>query len=885
MPSDERWWSALESTHRPWARWWWLGNAVDKPTIARLLAQYCEAGFGGVEICPIYGVKGYEDRFIPFLSPEWLDLLAHTIRKARKLGMEVDLTTGTGWPFGGPWVTPEWASKRLELTERQLRAGERLTVLPDGKLVGIVAVNERGERHVLNWRVKEGKLDWTPPSGVWRLFIAVQKSPIQKVKRAAPGGEGWVVDPYSVNALRHYLARFDEAFAAYRGQMPRAFFHDSFEYFGANWTEELPDAFLREHGYDLRDYLPELFGHGDAELVARIRHDYRQTVSNLHRAYIRHWTAWCHRYGSFSRNQAHGAPANLLDLYADADIPETETFGEVDERHVPMFKLASSAAHLKGSRLASAEAFTWLGEHFQVTLAQLKPAADWLFVAGINHLIYHGIAYSPPDAPFPGWLFYASVDFAPSAGLWCDLPAFNAYVTRIQKALQSGEPDNDLLVYLPWHDFWQEVGEAPLRQFTVHDQPRWFWSHPAYQLALRLWRRGYCFDFVPDEWLMRARCEQGRITFGHNRHSYRALFIPPCRFFQPQTLERLRMLVWSGATVLVVGKLPEDVPGLGRLRERRKTLTDLLAQISFVGDGDMPVQKARIGQGVILRADDAETLLRYAGIAREAMSDLGLRFIRRRLQNGWLYFIVNFSGQPINGWVSLAVPAKSVQLRDPMDGRSGLAAVRRRDEQTEVYLQLDAGQSLLLFAAPKAVSDQEWRYWQLTGDGVPIAGKWRVAFVEGGPNLPKPFETERLISWTELDDAEAKRFHGTARYTVTFMAPTMPADEWLLDLGQVCESARLWLNGEFVGTLWSPPFRTFVGKFLRQGVNTLVVEVTNLAANRIADMDRQGVAWKVFYDINFVNRHYKPFDASDWQPRPSGLLGPVRLLPVRFVTP
>jgi hypothetical protein len=75
---------------------------VDKPTITRLLAQYCEAGFGGVEICPIYGVKGYEDRFIPFLSPEWLDLLAHTILTARKLGMEVDLTTGTGWPFGGP---------------------------------------------------------------------------------------------------------------------------------------------------------------------------------------------------------------------------------------------------------------------------------------------------------------------------------------------------------------------------------------------------------------------------------------------------------------------------------------------------------------------------------------------------------------------------------------------------------------------------------------------------------------------------------------------------------------------------------------------------------------------------------------------------------------
>jgi hypothetical protein len=132
---------------------------------------------------------------------------------------------------------------------------------------------------------------------------------------------------------------------------------------------------------------------------------------------------------------------------------------------------------------------------------------------------------------------------------------------------------------------------------------------------------------------------------------------------------------------------------------------------------------------MILRADDAETLLRYAGIAREAMSDLGLRFIRRRLQNGWLYFIVNFSGQPINGWVSLAVPAESVQLRDPMDGRSGLAAVRRQDESNGSLFATGCGAIVVAFRKPQnSVSDARVALLATgIGDGVPIvqaSGGW-----------------------------------------------------------------------------------------------------------------------------------------------------------------
>ncbi|GBC98931.1 hypothetical protein HRbin17_01450 [bacterium HR17] len=869
----------MSATQRPWARWWWLGNAVDELTITQLLQQYRDAGFGGVEICPIYGVKGYEHRFIAFLSPRWLQLLAHTLGTARALGMEVDLTTGTGWPFGGPWVTPASASKGIALKEVQLAAGERMSALPEGNIIAVIAVSPTGERVRLTERVGDGALDWTPPHGVWRLFIAVQTGPVQKVKRAAPGGEGWVVDPYSVTALQRYLDRFDGAFAAYNGPMPRAFFHDSFEYFGATWTDELPRAFLTQHGYDLRDWLPELLGRGDAETVARVRHDYRATVGMLHRAYIRHWAAWCHKHGSQARHQAHGAPANLLDLYADADIPETETFREVDERQVPMFKLAASAAHLKGSPLVSAEAFTWLGEHFQVSLARLKPVADLLFVAGINHLVYHGIAYSPPEAPFPGWLFYASVDFAPQAGLWRDLPAFNAYVTRVQEVLQAGKPDNEVLLYLPWHDFWHDADTAPLRLFTVHDQPRWLWTHPVYPVAMHLWQHGYAFAWVSDEWLTQAQGRDGCIVVGDN--AYRALLVPPCRYLPPETLQQFLRLAQAGATVLVVGQLPTDVPGLARLAERRNALTALLTQLRFVSDGAVPVRKAVFGRGVILGCDDLATLLQHAKIPREPMADAGLRFIRRRVVDGWVYFVANFGDRKVDGWVPLSVPAKAVRLIDPMDGRAGLAAIRQQNDRIAIYLQLETGQSLLLHATAGKLDDGQWRYWRLAGDGVPIAGKWQVEFVEGGPVLPRAVEMTQLQSWTELDDPEGKRFHGTARYRTAFEVPALPADDWLLELGEVRESARVWVNGQFVGVLWAPPFRAFVGRFLRTGRNELVVEVTNLPANRIADMDRRGVAWKVFYDINFVNRDYKPFDAAHWTPFPSGLLGPVRLVPVQ----
>ncbi|HEX9105572.1 MAG TPA: hypothetical protein VF832_00050, partial [Longimicrobiales bacterium] len=276
-------------------------------------------------------------------------------------------------------------------------------------------------------------------------------------------------------------------------------------------------------------------------------------------------------------------------------------------------------------------------------------------------------------------------------------------------------------------------------------------------------------------------------------------------------------------------------------------------------------------------------LLARAAVPREGMVDQGLRFIRRRTPAGRTYFVVNEGTARIDGWVPLAARVAGVALLDPMTTRTGFAAVRAAGGQTEVHLQLDPGESVVLRTAGGAARGSPWRYRHTAGAPVPLRGRWDVHFLEGGPALPAPFQTEVPVSWAGRRDTLADRFAGTARYTLTFDAPGNAAD-WLLDLGRVAESARVRLNGRDLGTLFAPPFRVRTGTLRRTG-NVLELDVTNVSANRIRDLDRRGVKWKIFYDINIVGMDYKPLDASGWPLRPSGLLGPVTVQPLAHAPP
>jgi alpha-L-rhamnosidase len=889
-------WPAITRFQKPWAFWWWMGSAVDKTNITKELTRYRDAGLGGVHIIPIYGAKGWEDKYINYLSPQWMEMMGWSVSEAHRLGMDVDMTTGTGWCFGGPQITDQDANASVVVKTYDLGLGERLKEKfkrestqalvafgPDGKSIDLTdSITTNGE--VLfsppgNWTGTN-----SPPK-TWTIYAISQKPSGQKVKRPAPGGEGWMLNLIYPPAIDDFLKPFTAAFANYHGPKPRAQYHDSYEY-RSDWSPSFFAEFEKRRGYKLQTELPALFGTSNDDHSARVKCDYRQTVSEIMaEESLPAWTKWSHDHGFITRNQAHGSPGNWLDLYAAADIPETEMFHS--DRSKLISKFASSAAHVTGKPLVSSETGTWLEEHFTEKLSDVKYLFDDMFLSGINHMFYHGCCYSPDEAGWPGWHFYASTEMNPRNSIWHDADAVNAYAARCQSILQSGAPDNDILLYWPIEDFWMQPGDKLLPQLTVHARD-WFEGQPIGRAAKELWDRGYAFDYVSDDQLSSVAVFTNKISMKFlNGTDYETLVVPKCKFIPIVTFSLILGFVQRGGTVIFLDGLPEDVSGLNHVQGNhldytRNWLRKMEDVAKDIAQGKMPCRgKIFIG--------DLSSVLHGAKISRENLADSGLSFVRRSFAGGWHYFIANRTETNFDGWITLARPAKSVVILNPMTGNSAAAS---RNKVGQIHLQLAAGESIILRAfEKKKVKGPAWNYWQTNGQPVEITGQWNVKFILGGPTLPADFQTAKLASWTTFPDTNTQAFAGTAKYETTFDAPQLEfnlqvAPDTLkrelqpcfLDLGDVRQSARVRVNGKDYGTLITPPFRVVVNNLKPTG-NKLEVEVTNVSANRIRDLDRRGVKWKTFYDINFVNLNYRPFDASNWPLTDSGLLGPVTLAP------
>ena len=881
-------WPAQSRQCRPWAYNWWLGSAVDKANLTRELERYRQGGLGGVHVVPIYGAKGAEERYLTYLSPKWMEMLAHALAEGERLDLGVDMTTGTGWCFGGPHVARDQGCRQIAARTIALPPGGKLDPkAAGGDVLYAAAVGSDGKHADITAKIKNGRIDYPPAAGE-KLAILSARLTGQAVKRSAPGGAGPMLNPFSPAVMEDYLKPFTAAFDAAGAPRPRAMYHDSFEYSG-NWSDELFDEFPARRGYDLRGRLDALAGLGDADTVARVKGDYRETLSDLMiEKSFPVWTRWCRNRGIFTRNQAHGSPGNLLDLYALADIPETEMFGRGSrdplasgfdparftegDRDILVSKFASSAAHVAGKPLTSAETCTWMAEHFCETLEETKCFVDLMFAAGVNHVFYHGTVYSPDDAAWPGWLFYASTQMNPRNPIWRDAPALNAYIARCQSVLQAGRPDNDVLLYWPVHDLWHSAGGMNIN-CSVHGAP-WFKRQPIGELARRLWDAGISFDYVSDRLLAGATGDKDGVRVAGQR--YRAVVLPATTHIPVGTMKKLVELAEAGVPILCDQRLPSDVPGLGRLAQRRSELNKLL-------------ERAK-GK---LQAGKAEDLIAKAGIVRERLVDqAGVMVIRRRLDDGRYYLIINQSAKPIDGPVPLACAAKGVAILDPMTGRIGrrdvlVAARRGNDERggdaastkagTSVDLYLEPGHSIILRTFDKDEVDLSPFVFVRPGRKIAeLSGPWQIEFLAGGPTLPKPYRADKLASWTACDDVAAEAFAGTALYRTTFDAPagSEAGKPLVLDLGKVCHSARVRLNGRDMGVVFMPPYRLSLDKLQPRG-NTLEIEVTNLAANRIRDLDGRKVAWRVFNDINLVNIGYKGFDASKWPVFESGLIGPV----------
>ena len=864
-PARAQSWPTVTSEAKAGSRWWWLGSAVDQENLQWNMAEYAKHGIGALEITPLYGVQGNQANNIPYLSDQWMEMLRYTQEQGKRNNIEIDMATGTGWPFGGPWVPLEESACRVIFVEKTIDSeGVWSTVSgkkglqPDQTDTNIIdlSLSEKDAKNAfldkvmlyaegnvrdVTDQVKGNKLDLNSfsdqpspltPKTVIALYI---KYGVMKVKRAAPGGEGLVIDHFDKTAVANYLRHIEQAFERTHTPYPHTFFNDSYEVADATWTPTLLTEFEKRRGYKLEDHLPELLGN-DPKVLS----DYRETLGDLLlENFTEQWTAWAHQHGAITRNQAHGSPANLIDCYAAVDIPEIEGFGLSDlgikglrqdpgktrknDSDFSMLKYAPSAAHICGKPYTSSETFTWLTEHFRTSLSQLKPDIDLMFCAGVNHMFFHGTCYSPKDDEWPGWKFYASIDMSPTNSIWRDAPYFMQYVERCQSFLQMGQPDNDFLVYLPVRDMWKRNIGKLLMQFSIHAMGKL--APDFIQTILAIDRAGFDCDYISEKYLLNTTYKNGMLQTSAGT-CYKGLIIPENATLSAELQQHIEALKAQGAPI---------INGVDKQKMSKAAKSECMR------------------------------------------TDYGLKTIRRKNANGYHYFVANLSSIDVSAYIPLAVAFKDAYLFNPLNGDITKASYKTGC----VEINLRSGESVILqtFEEPLAATSltENHQEEQIQKELV-LEGPWTLSFTEESPKVEKTYTLDNLQTWENLDE-QTKVTMGTGIYTTTVKLSKKEADgHWIIDLGDVRESARVYINDQFVGCAWSVPFVLDTRETLRAGINTIRIEVTNLPANRISALDRQGVKWRKMEEINVVDINYKKTLYNQWEPIPSGLNSEVKLM-------
>ena len=913
-------WPETTREAKPGVRWWWLGSAVDKKNLQWSMRQYAEHGIGAVEITPIYGVQGNQqtgDKFVPgknidYLSDRWMDMLRFTQSQGELQDIEIDMATGTGWPFGGPWVPLEESACKVLFVEKDFTGKkveglelfppekdrpysrlEKVMVYPDPETLdkeGIVP-----EAIEVTSAMKDGLLTWTAPKGTpkktaWHGIAIYARFGVMKVKRAAPGGEGLVVDHFNKQAVANYLKHIEEAFERTSTPYPYTFFNDSYEVSEATWTPNFFEEFEKRRGYKLEERLPRIlmgiamekysqkkaeenlkkgiWTHSYVYMGRKELQDYRETLSDLLlENFTEQWTEWAHKHGAITRNQAHGSPANLIDCYAAVDIPEIEGFGlsefgikglrtdsgktRKNDSDYSMFKYAPSAAHVCGKPYTSSETFTWLTEHFRTSLSQLKPDLDLMFCAGVNHMFFHGTCYSPQDDPWPGWKFYASIDMSPTNSIWRDAPYFMKYVERCQSFLQWGQPDNDFLVLLPVRDMWSGQQDKLLMQFSIHAMGKL--APDFIKTILAIDEAGFDCDYISERLLLGVTYKDGMLQTAAGTR-YKGLIIPGSLQLPESVVQHICQLTTQGAPVFynVNGSYAKD-------SEPLKTA------------GGRGFENWNIKDAGLQTVAKPETM----------KTQFGLKAIRRKNDKGYHYFIANLTPEDIHENIKLAVPFKDAMWFDPMTGNRYRASING----DEIDLTLRSGQSMILETFDDETSvPEDLPILSDTTNMVqfsPVKGPWTLTFTEEAPRVARTFALDKLQTWESLDDDSVKVTMGTGVYTTHVKltkADLKDVASWQIDLGDVRESARVYINGQFIGCAWSVPFVLDFKDVLKAGDNEIRIEVTNLPANRIADLDRRGVKWRKMEEINVVDINYKKTTYDQWEPVPSGLNSEVKLV-------
>ena len=863
---------------RPMMRWWWFGPAVTKPELQKELETMRGAGIGGVEIQPVYPLmlddeaKGIKN--LQYLSPEFLDDVSFANKSGRSLGLRVDITLGSGWPYGGPKTTLALSAGRLKVVSLPIAdATVASPPLADGdSLIAEFAVSgtEKSFDPASAVRIDLATGSIPPAAGTRTALFFIASHTQQQVKRPAAGAEGYVLDHFSRAAIDAHLAGVATPLLnAFGEQPPHSVFSDSLEVYGADWTADLPAEFQLRRGYDLIPHLPELLAGGTPQAEA-IRHDWGLTLSDLIRDnYLAPITQFAKDHRTLFRSQTYGEPAATLADEAVPNLPE----GEGPQWNTFSFtRWASSASHLYGRNVTSAETWTWLhSPAFRATPLDMKAEADRMFLLGVNQFVGHGYPYSPPGAGEPGWSLYAAAVFNSHNPWFPVMPDVTRYLQRVSWLLRQGKPDNDIAILLPEDD--AQAAFTP-GHVSVTDEMR---RRIAPELMAAILDSGYNIDYIDAA----AIDKLGVIP-------YPVLILPPTDRIPLATYKKIEGYAAAAGKVIALGKLPSLAPGL-------------------LEQGDSP-QIASLSAKLFRESGHRGVLVDSPASLPDALHgalppDLdatgqtgGLGFIHRKLAASDVYFVVNTGNRPVDSSIQFRSSRPVVESWDPDSGDILQFASHATGARIPLQLAPYESRVFVLNDNTEAESKKSGNPSAQSTDSTQelladLSTGWQIQFADSAA----PQALASLTSWTEVP---GKQFYsGEAVYTrdVSIGSDPKPDTHIVLDFGAgtpitdnrrphasgmsalldppIREAAIVFVNGQRAGSLWHPPYLIDISKFVHSGENRIEVRVYNTAINLLAGQSpRDYTALRAKY-----GRRFDPQDMDNLKPIPSGLFGPIHL--------
>ena len=892
-----------------WVFWVWLETPTSPAAMTRDLEEMKAKGIAGFilydngagnflakgKMIPVnkgfkpVATHEYDGQYVTPLpalaawSPEWRKDICYVAAEAKRLGLTFCLSHGLAG-VSAPGLDPRYGQQELKWSQLDVKGPGDFNAplpLPAPKPhqpkrpsffrdVAVLAVPIQDQVKVTDVRALSAQMDasgclrWQIPPGKWRIFRFIQRP------TGASNVWGLFCDTLSPEGIDHAWALtmaplLQEMTPAERASLTGVE-DDSWESGQPSWSKNFPEDFKKWRGYDLMPYLPALAGVTmvDAATTARIKQDFKQTISDLIVAnYYAHMHSICRQNNLALYDETDGPNIQWVDFsMAGANVDHTMAEFWMPSVHRPtpakrfLSREAATSNHLYGKTLTMCEAFTSLGPMWEETPFSMKACVDQAYCDGVNRTCIHNFGHSPLLNAKPGDVYCAGTQLNENITWWDEFPAFGTYLARCDALLQDGNFVADALF-----DTGDGIG---LSQPTKVVNPG---------LAA-----GYDYDRASNAALMNvASVKDGRIVTTGGM-SYRVLILPREQGMTLPALQKIASLAQAGATI--VGPPPTGLAGMPIHGDDEKQFDDLVTQL-WGGLGGAPSDK-KVGAGRVVSDKTADQVLQAEGVGPDFEYD-GLSphgeiawIHRNNAQEDW-YYVTSRWFSPEKVTCKFRITGRQPELWDPVTGEvRDATAFRQQNGQTIVPIEFDpCGSVFVVFRRPITSTAGG-----ITASNYPtvhplsdVAGPWTVAFDTrwGGPAEPVKFDS--LVDWTTRPEPGIKYFSGTAVYTKKFDLPSNGAKEGrlILDLGEVHEVASVRLNGHDLGVLWMRPARIDISSVVKPAGNDLEIKVVNLWPNRLIGDS----ALPPGQQLTMTNIHH--FTKASHL-LPSGLLGPVQIL-------